>query len=100
VPAFLIHSIDEVRDGDEILELSRFVSQERDSITGHRSWVESPGEAEHYDRPYTAHQDALLYGGVVVSERDLHRLGLRDEYDALAVAGWVKLEPSTIELTL
>jgi hypothetical protein len=98
VPAFLVHSVEEVHDDHDVLELNRFISQERDPITGYRHWVESPGEAEHYDKPYAAHQDALIYGGVVVSERDLHRLGIRAEYDALAVAGWVKLEPSTIDL--
>jgi hypothetical protein len=96
--AFLIHSVEEVLDGPDVLELNRFVSQERDPISGLRHWVDAPAEAEHYDKPYAAHQDALLYGGVVVSERDLHRLGIRAEYDALAVAGWVKLEPSTIDL--
>lgn len=100
MPAFLIHSIEEVHDGPDVLELNRFISQERDPITGLRHWIDAPAEAEHYDKPYSAHQDALIYGGVVVSERDLHRLGLRENFDVMAAAGWVKLEPSTSELAL
>lgn len=99
--AFLIYEAHDVySDRDTFVTLYSFVSQARDPITGYRGWVESPMDAEWYDDPYPAHQDRLLYGGYVIKHEDLDRLGLVEAPETPAFAGFVRLEPSTVELAL
>jgi hypothetical protein len=98
VMAFLIHYCEPIEYGNRTMTLHHFVSRERDPITGMRHWVDTPGEAEHYEEEEQAHSDQTLYGGEIISDSKLYRMGLRPTYGSMAVAGWTRLEESGAEI--
>jgi hypothetical protein len=96
--AFLIHYCEPIQYGSKTITLHHFVSHEHDPITGMRHWVDTPSEAERYEDEEQAHPDQMLYGGEIISDSRLYRMGLRPAYGSTAVAGWTRLEESGAEI--